>query len=150
MQHADPARRLRHVVGTLLAGQELPPDDQVWLGTALSDFLDGEALEQALGLADGTTGPSQLRRARWAERDLLLRELAATYDGAVMARVTMLAHDLRSYVATGWPHDRRRGEPCPPSRRRILMYRVCMADPGRKPPLGISRLHGIIRAESDS
>jgi hypothetical protein len=146
MQQVDPAQRLRHVTGTLLAGQELPPDDQRWLGTALHNFLEGEALEQALGLADGTTGPSWRARARWAYRDTLIRELAATYDGPMMARVTLLAQELRTYITTGWPHDRHRGEPYPASQRRSLMFRICMVEPARSPPTGISRLHEIMNS----
>jgi hypothetical protein len=99
-----------------------------------------------LGLNTGRTGPSPLCRQRKADRNELIRELAEQfYEGPVTARAKALGTDLDRYLATGWSHDRQRGEPYPASERRSLMFRICMADLDRAPPTSISRLQEIIR-----
>jgi hypothetical protein len=126
-----------------------PDDGKRWLADRLLLGLDIGDMDKALGLKADRTGPSPLFLARNADRHALIRELAERfYTGPLTARADTLGSDLKRYCTTGWERDRERGEPHPPSPRRLLMFRICMADPDRPPPTSISRLHEIVTAQN--
>jgi hypothetical protein len=101
-------------------------------------------LEQALGLATPPGGAPWWRAERAAARDAVLRELAAGFSGPVATRAQALALLLRRYAATGWPHDRRRGEPFPRTPERERLFELFHLDPD--PPTTIRRLSDLIAA----
>jgi hypothetical protein len=138
--------RLRRLVASADAGEPLAAEAVTALAAGLRTYLDqaptGVTLEQALGLATPPGGTPWWRAERVAARDAVLRDLAAGFAGPVATRAQALALLPRRYAATGWPHDRRRGEPFPCTPERDRLFRLFCLDPD--PPTSIRRLSDII------
>jgi hypothetical protein len=136
------AERLRRVAAALAAGTAPPPEDSRWLARRLQSYLSAPTdlvLDTVLQLAPPPGGSSWRSVAKHAERDRLLRELAASMDGTAHARATDLQQRLRRYAGTSWPRDRRSGAP---TAANTILFRIYTLDPD--PPTGIRRLTDII------
>ena len=93
---------------------------------------------------DGGAPESPAELAALGIDDAERTQLAQLYSGPPKVRAASMASDLRTYLGTGWPLDRARGEPMQATPRRTLLFRICALDPDRGPPLGITRLTEII------
>jgi hypothetical protein len=92
------AERLRRVAAALAAGTAPPSEDSRWLAHRLQSYLSAPTdlvLDTVLQLAPPPGGSSWRLVAKHAERDRLLRELAASMDGTAHARATDLQQQLR-------------------------------------------------------
>jgi hypothetical protein len=141
---------LRRLVAAAAAGEPPSAEDVLRLASGVEAYLerapDGLTLEAALGLAATPGGTPWWRAERTAARDAVLRELAAELTGPVATRAQALALLVRRYAGTGWPHDRRRGEPFPRTPERELLFKLFRLDPD--PPTSIRRLTDIIAASN--
>lgn len=99
-----PVDLLSTLLECLDAEQDIPAPVRAWLRTGLRDYLRGEALERALGLA---VGPGQahahvrnlLFRAR---RDKLIREVAGLLpSGSIHGRAVTIASALQTFGHEG-------------------------------------------------
>ncbi len=131
--------RLVRVAGALASGDE----DQRWLASALGHYIKHAPadvdLDQALGLVVRPGEPPWWRAQQYAERDDLIRALAAEEPGRTHQRATALQQRLRRYAATAWPRDR---IGTPPSVANRLLFEVFVIDPD--PPTGVRRLTQIL------
>ena len=131
--------RLQRLVPQLAEGD---PDHR-WLAQAVSRYLQeapaGLDLDRALGLGVAPGGSPWWHAHRHAERDRLLRELAAGLPGATHARAVALQQLLRRYSASSWPRDRLSKSPTAVNEP---LYRVRSLDPDC--PTGVRRLTEII------
>lgn len=131
--------RLRRLAPALAEGD----DDARWLADALGRYLAAAAagvdLDQALGLATPPGGAPWWRAAADAERDRLIRELAAETGGSVNARAGAVQARLKRYGSTAWVRDRVTKQPTAANR---LLFEIFSHD--ATPPTGIRRLTDII------
>jgi hypothetical protein len=133
------AERLRRLVPTLAEGD---PDAQ-WLASALARYLgsapSGLDLDAAVGLATPPGGSPWWRAQADAERDQLLRQLAAEFSGSTHARATQLRARLDRYASIAWLRDRLNKQP---RAENVLLFRIYSLDPN--PPASVRRLTAII------
>jgi hypothetical protein len=124
-------------------------DDGTWLAEALEVYETtaptGARFDETLKLAPGPGQQPWWSARRRAERDRLIRELAATYSAPPWSRAQLVADELRRYQSTGWRHDKARGGPVTSDLRRQLLFAVFYAD-DRPPPTGTGRIYAIITA----
>ena len=106
------AERLRRLASRLQDGD----DDGRWLAQGLVHYLaaapSGLDLDRALGLATEPGGSPWWRVPTMAERDQLLRDLAADLGDSVHARATALQQRLRRYAAGSGPATGRARPDC--------------------------------------
>ena len=133
------AERLHRLASRLQDGD----DDGRWLAQGLVHYLAaapfGLDLDRALGLATEPGGSPWWRVPTMAERDQLLRDLAADLGDSVHARATAVQQRLRRYAASSWPRDRASKAP---TAANTILYQIYILDPD--PPTGIRRLTEIL------
>lgn len=98
-----PADLLASLLAALDAEQPLPPAVRAWLHAGVRDYLRGEGLERALGLA---VGPGQAHRhvrnlMCRARRDRLICETAAMLPGSVHGRAVRVARAIQTFGRGG-------------------------------------------------
>src|SRR3954453_19328721 len=100
------AARLRRLASRLQDGD----DDGRWLAAGLLHYLEaapyGNDLDRALGLATAPGGSPWWRVPTMAERDRLIRYLAAALGGPTNQVVTQLPQHLRLCGSSVWLRDR--------------------------------------------
>lgn len=131
--------RLRRLAPVLAHGGP----DQQWLATAIERYLLGARaglnLDSAIGVAVAPGSSAWWNEERHAERDRLLREIAASFPGRTNARAVELQRRLKHYASVCWPRDRRSGAPTAANEK---LHAVFVVDPD--PPMGIRRLTEIL------
>jgi hypothetical protein len=133
------AARLRRLASRLQDGD----DDGRWLAAGLLHYLEaapsGIDLDRALGLATAPGGSPWWRVPTMAERDRLIRYLAADLGGRTNQRAAQLQQRLRRYASSAWPRDRASKAP---TAANAMLYQIYLLDPD--PPTGIRQLTEII------
>ena len=140
--------RLRRIAERGLTGEPLDPVDAEWLAEALEVYETtapaGARFDETLKLTPGPGQQPWWSARRRAERDRLIRELAATYSAPPWSRAQLVADELRRYQSAAWRHDKARGGPLTSDLRRKLLFAVFQADD--RPPTGTGRIYTIITA----
>jgi hypothetical protein len=137
------AARLARFVAAHEAGEQPPADDTQWLAAALARYLREAAagidVDAVLGLAVPPGGTPWWRAAATAERDALIRTLAANIPGRTYAKAIAVRQRLERYAASSWLRDRISKQPTP---NNVVLFEIYNLDP--HPPTSISRLRGIL------
>lgn len=140
--------RLRRITRALSAGTAPAEHDCAWLAGSFDRYLveapAGLTIERALSLdVQPGTAPWHVLE-RQAQRDELLRRLAAALPGNTRQRVLALQRLLRGYAGVGWRRDCGLRRPAEPGEQRALLFALFTLDP--EPPSSERRLTDILNS----
>lgn len=139
---------LREISQRCLEGKNLREDLSVWLGHALSAYLErrSRSLEDAFGLQFPQGGVPWWREEAIRERDRAIRALAATYFSghSTYGKAKAIRALAKRYAGTAWNRDRLL--PAMPERYRgtakAHLWRAFRS--GAPMPLGLRQLQSVL------